>query len=415
MSMTMADTERAPGESPAMGRTADGEPDVTVLFVVFQTENRANGGVESITQVIENVRGVAPVVLTNVQTAVVERWRRAGAAVHVRPFGGGGGRAARAAPVARFNLWVRRLVRETDARVVHCNDIRSLQHAGPGARAAGAAVVFNIRDVKPPAERYGTQWRLAQLADRVLVLSREMQAALRARLPGALPGMRPRTPVEFIYSIVDPAVMHPLGAEERAALRRRLGMAQDEVAVGYVATVNDKKGQLELLERAGEALRTRLPRVRLHLVGDYRPDRDEYARRCGEAAERLGLRGQVAFHGYRAGVAEWYQACDIVLLASRREGLARCMIESLACGTPVVSFDVCSAREILEEHDCGRVASQGDYAALVAALGELADDPALRARLGNHGRRAALRLFDPDPVAAAYVRMYRALSGGAAD
>jgi glycosyltransferase involved in cell wall biosynthesis len=190
-------------------------------------------------------------------------------------------------------------------------------------------------------------------------------------------------------------------------------MAEDEVAVGYVATVNEKKGQLELLERAGAALRDRLPRARLHLVGDFRPDRDEYARRCREAVRRLGLERRVAFHGYRSGVAEWYQACDIVLLASRREGLARCMIESLACGTPVVSFDVCSAREILEEHDCGRVAAQGDYAGLAAALGELAADPALRARLGENGVRAARRLFDPGPVAAAYVRLYRALSGGA--
>lgn len=409
--MTMADTERAPAESSGVETTADAEPAVTVLFVVFQTENRANGGVESITQVIENVRGVAPVVLTNVETPVAERWRRAGAAVHVRPFGEGRGRAA---ALVASNLAVRRLVRATGARVVHCNDIRSLQHAGPGARAAGAALVFNIRDVKPPAERYGIQWRLAQLADRVLVLSREMQAALRARLPGALPGTPARTPVEFIYSIVDPATMHPLDPQERAALRRRLGMAEGEVAVGYVATVNDKKAQLELLERAGEVLRTRLPQVRLHLVGDFRPDRDAYARRCEEAVRRLGLEGQVAFHGYRAGVAEWYQACDIVLLASRREGLARCMIESLACGTPVVSFDVCSAREILEEHECGRVAPQGDYAGLAAALSELAADPALRARLGDHGRRAALRLFDPGPVAAAYVRMYRALSARAA-
>ena len=274
-------------------------------------------------------------------------------------------------------------------------------------------VVFNIRDVKPPGERYGAQWRLAQLADRILVLSAEMQAALRARLPGALPGTRARTPVEFIYSIVDPDVMHPLPADERAALRRRLGMEDGEVAVGYVATVNEKKGQLELLERAGAALRTELPHARLHLVGDFRPESDEYARRCRDAVQRLGLEGQVVFHGYRSGVAEWYQACDIVLLASRREGLARCMIEGLACGTPVVSFDVCSAREILEGHDCGRVAAQGDYAGLAAALGELAADPALRARLGENGVRAARRLFDPAPVAAAYVRLYRALSGGA--
>ncbi|HEU4883642.1 MAG TPA: hypothetical protein VFT45_15385, partial [Longimicrobium sp.] len=92
---------------------------LTVLFVVYQTHNRANGGVESITQVIENLRGVAPVVLTQADTPAAERWRRAGAVVHVRPFGGARGRAARAAGIVATNLAVRRLVRRTGARVVH--------------------------------------------------------------------------------------------------------------------------------------------------------------------------------------------------------------------------------------------------------------------------------------------------------
>jgi glycosyltransferase involved in cell wall biosynthesis len=401
------------GARPAGADAGEGgETPVTVLFVVYQTENRANGGVESITQVIENLRGVRAVVLTQAETPAVERWRRAGAEVHVQPFGGTRGVAGRVAGLLTANLRVRRLVRSTGARVVHCNDIRSLQHAGAGARAAGAAVVFNIRDVKPPGQAYGGVWRLAQLADRVLVLSREMQDALRARLPGALPGRRAATPVDFIYSIVDPARMHPLPAEERQALRRRLGMQDGELAIGYVATVNEKKGQREFLEHAGATLRDRLPRARLHLVGDFRPERDAYARGCQDLVRRLGMEERVAFHGYRQGVAEWYQACDIVLLASRREGLARCMIESLACGTPVVSFDVCSAREVLEGHDCGRVARQGDYDGLAAALVELAADPALRARLGDNGRRAALRLFDPAPVAGAYARLYHALAAG---
>lgn len=401
------------GDAELAGTAAgEAEAPVTVLFVVYQTENRANGGVESITQVIENLRGVRAVVLTQAETPAAERWRRAGAQVHVQPFGGRRGVAGRAAGLLSSNLRVRRLVRATGARVVHCNDIRSLQHAGAGARAAGAAVVFNIRDVKPPGQRYGGVWRLAQLADRVLVLSREMQEALRARLPGALPGRPATTPVDFIYSIVDPARMHPLPAEERRELRRKLGIGDGELAIGYVATVNEKKGQRELLERAGPTLRDGLPAARLHLVGDFRPERDAYARECAEVVRRLGMEERVAFHGYRQGVAEWYQACDIVLLASRREGLARCMIESLACGTPVVSFDVCSAREVLQEHDCGRVARQGDYDGLAAALAELAGDPALRARLGDNGRRAALRLFDPAPVAGAYASLYRALAAG---
>jgi len=68
------------------------------------------------------------------------------------------------------------------------------------------------------------------------------------------------------------------------------------------------------------------------------------------------------------------------------------MIESLACGTPVVSFDVCSAREILVQYNCGRVVPQGDYAGLVRELATLARNTFLRNALGVHGSQTAREL-----------------------
>jgi phosphatidylinositol alpha-mannosyltransferase len=74
--------------------------------------------------------------------------------------------------------------------------------------------------------------------------------------------------------------------------------------------------------------------------------------------------------------------------------LPRCVIEGLACGAPVVSFDVCSVREILEGHECGRAVNQGDYGNLVTAIAALCDNPDERARLAGRGPEVATRLFD---------------------
>src|SRR3954471_9443817 len=57
-----------------------------VLFVVTQSGARANGGVESITQVVERLRGVRAVVVTQSETAFNRRWRAAGADVRVWPM-----------------------------------------------------------------------------------------------------------------------------------------------------------------------------------------------------------------------------------------------------------------------------------------------------------------------------------------
>jgi glycosyltransferase involved in cell wall biosynthesis len=399
----------APGTS-AGGQVSDAsEPGLTVMFVVFQTDNRANGGVESITQVIERLPGVRRIVVTQFDSPATGRWRDAGAEVHILPTAKGG-RAGRVWSVLAANRRIAQLIRRSGVQVVHCNDIRALWHAVFGGRAAGASVVFNVRDVKSAEERYGWTWRIAQLSDRILVLSQEMRDELRVRLPGTAPGRSGTTPVGYIYSIVDPVVMYPLPPEERNALRLKLGIPDDELCIGYIATVTEKKAQLRLLEEAGPALKSRLPTARIHFVGDFQPERSLYARRCLEAVGRLGLESHVSFPGFSPRVTEWYQACDIVLLASRREGLARCMIEGLACGCPVISFDVCSAREILEEHGGGRVVRHGDYTGLVDALTELGRDPVLRHRIGEDGCRTARRLFAPEATAAAYAQLYQELA-----
>ena len=388
-----------------------------VVFVVFQTGASANGGVESITQVLEHLTRVRPVVVTQIETPVNERWRRAGIEVRVwslpyrmgSAFRSGGAAATlrRALSFARTNARMRALVRETGARVVHCNDLLALLHTAPGAKSAGARVVQNVRDTLAAGERYGARWRWAatRAADRTVVLSDEMRAAFVSAL--GVPGVAER--VEVIPSVVDFRVMAPAGAAERAALRERLGIAPGELAIGYVAGFNPKKAQLRFLEEGAPALRDALPGARVHFVGDFDPEGDPYAAACREAVRARGVEEAVRFAGYSPRVADWYRALDLVVLASAKEGLARCMIEALACATPVVSFDVCSAREVLEGNACGIVARQGDYPALVAALAALGRDPEARRAMGERGAEAARRLFRAEANVGRYEELYRAL------
>ncbi|HEV7588505.1 MAG TPA: glycosyltransferase family 4 protein [Longimicrobium sp.] len=393
-----------------------------VCFVVFQAGSEADGGVESVTQIIERLRGRRVLVVTQLETAVNDRWRRAGAEVHVwtlpysmgssrRRAGWRDGRAARALSTAATNLRFARLVRARGVRAAHCNDILALLHVGFGARAAGARVIFNVRAAKPAGERYGLRWRVGRhLAHDTAVLSEEMRADLldRVRPLGRRPlGER----LHVIRTGVDQARLRPAADEARAALRRSLGIAPEEFAVGYVAVVNGRKGQLAFIQHALPALRQARPDARVHFVGGPDPREPEYADACRRAAEASP--GAARFVGFTPAVVEWYQALDAVVLASRGEGLARCMVESLACGTPVVSFDVCSAREVLEAHGCGVVVPQGDHAALAAALAALGRDPALRRRLGARGVEAARELFDPERMIGAYLALYAGSEGGA--
>jgi glycosyltransferase involved in cell wall biosynthesis len=378
-----------------------------VAFIVFQTGNLANGGVESITQVLERLQRVRPIVITQIETPVNQRWREAGCEVHVWPMS-----RHRTVSVTEYNYRIYKLLRSSRCSVIHCNDILSVWHAAFGAQAAGAAVIFNTRDVKSPEDNYRWHWRVAsRLTRKHLVLSGEMREELARRLDISTPENGREQGIDFIYSIVDPARLSPISSLERESLRHRLGIGPSQFAIGCVAAVCPKKAQLDLLRQAAPRIKQTIPLAKLYFIGDFDPEKDAYARLCGEAVNGLGLEASVSFVGYTPEVADWYRALDVVVVASRNEGLARCMIESLACGTPVVSFDVCSAREILQDKHCGFVVPQRDYDALVERLVHLAENDRVRQELGHRSAQIARELFDPPAAVRQYEELYFSVAG----
>lgn len=379
-------------------------------MIAFQVGRHADGGVESLTQLLERYEGMKITVLTQAETTKNTRWREAGIDVRVWPMqakvgGGDQGGLRRLWEHVSWNLRVGRLARAIRADVVHVNDSHALWHSVFGLRLLGLPVVFNIRDTKPSfTRREILKWRAAfALTNLQVVLSREMRDAWRQAV-----GIVGRSLVA-IYSNVDFRRMHPRPRAERLAARRRLGLPEGCVA-GYVASFSEKKAQLRFINEAGAALAREAPEMEVWFLGDFSPETDRYAAACARAAETAPCRPQLVFKGYAEPMEEWYAALDLVLVATRNEGLARCMIEGLACGTPVVSFDVCSAREILRQGPCGEVVTQGDYEGLVGALARLARDEVQRLAWGRSGAEVAAAMFEPGRNTARYVALYRRLS-----
>jgi glycosyltransferase involved in cell wall biosynthesis len=85
-------------------------------------------------------------------------------------------------------------------------------------------------------------------------------------------------------------------------------------------------------------------------------------------------------------VPELIHAMDVVVHTSLWEGLARVLPQGLIAGKPVVSYDVDGAREVVIPGETGYLLPPQSVEALSAALIELAEDAALRDRLGKAGR-----------------------------
>jgi teichuronic acid biosynthesis glycosyltransferase TuaC len=141
-------------------------------------------------------------------------------------------------------------------------------------------------------------------------------------------------------------------------LRQRLEiMGHMIVAVGNLAP---EKGQRLIVE----ALRA-LPEVTLVLVGAG-PD----AAHLAAAAQDFGVADRVQFAGRvpQADLAAYFSAADVSVLASAREGWPNVLLESMACGTPVVATDVGGVREIVTSSAAGTVVADRTPQALAEAI-----------------------------------------------
>jgi teichuronic acid biosynthesis glycosyltransferase TuaC len=197
-----------------------------------------------------------------------------------------------------------------------------------------------------------------------------VSAALKARMIAL--GMNAEK-IQVHHTGVDSQLFRP---RDRDAAKAALGVEGPLIAtVG--ALIPLKGHDLALAALAA------IPQATLLIVGDG-PER----RRLERVARRLGVSGRARFLGARPHeeLAAILAAADVMLLASKREGLANVWVEALACGTSIVIAETGAAREVVDRPEAGRVAAREPEALAAAVCEILADPPAPEAV-----RAAALR------------------------
>lgn len=329
-----------------------------ILFVAFQTLNRANGGLESMSEIVNGLGHWEKYMITQRRTQRLEQWKNFSRIVILRYVM----KLPKVFSIPVSNIFVLIFCIQHRIRVVYCNDIDALVYVGPLIRMAGVRITFSIRGVKTPDEKYGIKWKLSKwITNAFIVLSYDMKDILSARL-----GID-RSKVFAIYSIVNGEKYKPYDSPGKDSLRKSHNIMRDKTVIGIPAAVYPLKQQYEFITQSCAAILEKLPAAVFYFIGDF-DRKDPYCRKCLQATIDLGIDDRVFFAGYSSQMADWYNIFDLTLVVSKREGLSRVMIESLSCGTPVISFDVCSAREILEKHDCGRVVSNGDFDQLTSEI-----------------------------------------------
>jgi glycosyltransferase involved in cell wall biosynthesis len=174
-----------------------------------------------------------------------------------------------------------------------------------------------------------------------------------------------------------------------------------------VSGLRTQKGLPTLLD-ALELLHARGTPVRFAIVGNG-PLEDEVRRRIAGGP----LRGTTLLAPFDGSVARYLNALDGFVLPSYWEGLSLAVLEAMHAGLAVIATAVGGTPEAVVDRETGLLVPRSDPVALADALTLLADDPALRRRMGEAGQRRARERFGVDRMVDATAELYRACAAHA--
>jgi glycosyltransferase involved in cell wall biosynthesis len=246
------------------------------------------------------------------------------------------------------------------------------------ARARGVPVTSGYHThFQLYSRHYGLAWLMPWVGAWLDALHRRCQATLvpTPELAASL-AVRGIPNVHAVGRGVDSQLYRP---ERRSQhLRKQWGLRDDELACLYVGRLAPEKN-LEVVEQAHAAITARDPRARMVWVGDG-PD---LARLRAAHPDHL-------FAGPRIGddLASHYASADLFLFGSLSETWGNVITEALACGLAVVTYRRAAGEILIRDGENGRAIAPGDAAAFITAAVELADDTALRERLGHEASRS---------------------------
>jgi glycosyltransferase involved in cell wall biosynthesis len=252
-----------------------------------------------------------------------------------------------------------------------------------------------------PTKRDSThmEWKLKNWAYRqsrltVVTLSRRMTEQARQSMLGHFP-------IHHIPNGVDTEAYRPL---DPALGRTVLGIPPGKKVLMFAAGyLNRQHKGSDLLAKA---LRALPPTLKSEIVLIL----------LGEGGEALADMFDVpvmplGFVGGQRIKAVAYSAADLVVLPTRGEGLPNVLLESMACGTPMVSFDVGGVPDLVRPGVTGYLARPEDAQDLAQGIRQLLEDAPLRRVMSQQCRAIACAEYSTKLEVQKYIALYDSLLG----
>lgn len=204
----------------------------------------------------------------------------------------------------------------------------------------------------------------------------------------------------YVPNGVDIEIFKP---KERSVLRETYGIDKDEKVILFLsADVSDKRKGFYYFAKAIQRLREVNPdlanNTTVILVGENGNYVNKYL-----PVKILNLGGTRS----QSRLVEYYCLADVFVSASLADNFPSTSLESLACGTPIVAFDVGGVSEIVVDKKTGLLAESKNIIDLSSDIEELLVNSELRKEMGESGRSYVANNFNMDKCVSNYINLFR--------
>lgn len=280
--------------------------------------------------------------------------------------------------------WIE-LLRDEDVSLLYLTDQASWSPLYPVLRGLGGIryIVLHNRTsgARSPSSRVhaALKWGFHRIPGLAVDLAIGVSRFVTRRMinVNSLPSER----VTLVYNGIDVDRFRPAASGK---LRSALGIADDRPLIFFSGRARWYKGWEYLLAAA-----SRLPSgVVWALCGDG-PELADFQSQARE--RRLS---NVHFLGRRDDIPQLLPDATLAVVPSVwEEAFGLTVVEAMSCGVPVIASDVGGIPEIIEDGVSGRIVPPADAEALAAAIEDLLSAPETRSRMGEHGRRQAVKRY----------------------
>ncbi len=254
------------------------------------------------------------------------------------------------------------------------------------------------------AARYMLAYKITQRCVDIVVANSNAGAESNARM-----FKRPLSEYRVVYNGVDTKRFHPAN---RVEIRKQLNVPDSAPLVGVFANFKKQKNHA-MAFRAFKCVLDAFPDARLLLVGDLPTDSrgrlDAYHAQLQRLVDELGIRDRCVFTGHRDTTEQLYPACDITVLASYHEGTPNVLLESMACGVPVVASRVCDNAYVVKDGKVGYLVDVNDHTFMANRIGLILGDSTRRREMGQNARQWVCDEFSTKRLAEKMADVYMEL------